>query len=242
MDRVAPSHMPLLDQWILERLNAVVSECRKAYEQYEFRKVFNSITQFCATDLSAIYIDATKDRMYCDAKNSVRRRASQTAMYDVFTALAKLMAPILAYTADEAWEHATFTDGSVHEQDFPEADPAFASGTATVKVNRLLEIRRTVQTAIEEQIQAKAFMKNNEAAVTLVVPSQEPVYDLLRDRQFATEFFILADLDVSAGPVLSAKAAKTKHPMCPRCRRYEPLGKSGVCARCESVVQTVSHA
>ncbi|HEY1123074.1 MAG TPA: class I tRNA ligase family protein, partial [Haloferula sp.] len=210
--------------------------------QFEFRKVFNSLNQFCSTDLSAIYIDATKDRMYCDAKNSVRRRASQTAMYDVFQALAKLLAPILVYTADEAWEHATFTDGSVHEQDFPEPDTAFASSEATAKVNRLLEIRRTVQTAIEEQIQAKVFNKNNEASVTLVVPEGEPVYDLLRDRQFATEFFIIADLDVSAGKVLSAKAAKTNYGMCPRCRRYEPLGKSGLCARCESVVQTVSHA
>jgi isoleucyl-tRNA synthetase len=242
MDRVAPSHLPLLDQWILERLHAVVAECRKAYEQYEFRKVFNAVNQFCATDLSAIYVDATKDRMYCDAKNSVRRRASQTAMYDVFTALAKLLAPILAYTADEAWEHAPFTEGSVHEQDFPEADPAFASGKATAKVNRLLEIRKVLQTAIEERIQAKEFSKNNEAAVTLVVPEKEAVYDLLRDRQFATEFFIIADLDVSAGPALSAKAAKTKHKMCPRCRRYEPLGKGGVCKRCESVVQAVSRA
>jgi isoleucyl-tRNA synthetase len=242
MDRVAPSHLPLLDQWILERLHAVVAECRKAYEQYEFRKVFNAVNQFCATDLSAIYVDATKDRMYCDAKNSVRRRASQTAMHDVFTALAKLLAPILVYTADEAWEHAPFTAGSVHEQDFPEADPAFAGGQATAKVNRLLEIRRVVQTAIEERIQAKEFSKNNEASVTLVVPEMEPVYDLLRDRQFATEFFIIADLDVSAGPALSAKAEKTGHPMCPRCRRYEPLGKAGVCKRCESVVQTVSRA
>jgi isoleucyl-tRNA synthetase len=242
MDRVAASHMPVLDQWILERLNAVVTECRKAYEAFEFRKVFNALNQFCSTDLSAIYIDATKDRMYCDAKNSVRRRASQTAMYDLFSALSRLLAPILAYTADEAWEHASFTEGSVHEQDFPEPDPAFASGTATAQVNRLLEIRKVVQTAIEEQIQAKSFSKNNEAAVQLVVPAREPVYDLLRDRQFATEFFILADLDVSAGSSLSAKAAKTHHKMCPRCRRYEPLGKSGVCARCESVVQTVSHA
>jgi isoleucyl-tRNA synthetase len=106
----------------------------------------------------------------------------------------------------------------------------------------LLEIRKVVQTAIEERIQAKEFSKNNEAAVTLVVPEKELVYDLLRDRQFATEFFIIADLDVSAGPALSAKAAKTKHEMCPRCRRYEPLGKGGVCKRCESVVQVVSRA
>jgi len=104
--RVAPGDMPLLDRWILERLHEVVGECRKAYDAYEFRKVFNQLNQFCTVDLSAIYIDALKDRMYCDAPDSLRRRASQTAMHDVFSALCRLLAPVLAFTADEAWEHA----------------------------------------------------------------------------------------------------------------------------------------
>ncbi|MEM1085848.1 MAG: isoleucine--tRNA ligase [Verrucomicrobiota bacterium] len=242
MDRVAASHMPLLDQWILERLHQVVGECRKAYSRYEFRKVFNELNQFCATELSAVYIDATKDRMYCDAKNSVRRRATQTAMYDVFSSLCRLLAPILAYTADEAWEFAPFTEGSVHEQDFPEPDPSFASGEATRKVNRLLEIRGEVQAAIEEQVQAKTFKKNNEAAVELVVKEGEEVYSLLNDREFACEFFIVSDFDVLAGSEFSVKVGKTTYQMCPRCRRYEPLEEDGLCARCSEVLQTVSHA
>jgi len=242
MDRVAASHMPLLDQWILERLHHVVSECTKAYDRYEFRKVFNELNQFCAAELSAVYIDATKDRMYCDAKNSVRRRASQTAMYDVFSSLCRLLAPILAFTADEAWEHAPFTEGSVHEQDFPEPDPNFASGEATKKVNRLMEIRSDVQTAIESQVQEKVFKKNNEAAVKLVVKEGEPVYSLLSDREFACEFFIVSDFDVSAGSKPSVTVAKSEHPMCPRCRRYEPPTVDGLCGRCADVMQTVSRA
>ena len=75
-----PSTIPLLDRWILERLHAVTAECLKAYETYEFRKVFNALNNFCTHDLSAVYIDATKDRMYCDAADSPRRRASQAAM------------------------------------------------------------------------------------------------------------------------------------------------------------------
>jgi isoleucyl-tRNA synthetase len=242
MDRVAASHMPLLDQWILERLHRVVGECRKAYGRYEFRKVFNELNQFCATELSAIYIDATKDRMYCDAKNSVRRRATQTAMYDVFSSLCRLLAPILAFTADEAWEFAPFTEGSVHEQDFPEQDGNFASGEATEKVGRLLEIRGEVQTAIEAQVQAKAFKKNNEAAVELVVKEGEVVYPLLNDREFACEFFIVSDFDVSAGSEFSVKVGKSGHPMCPRCRRYEPPVAEDLCRRCGEVLQTVSRA
>ena len=234
-DRVAASHMPVLDQWILERLHHVVGECRKAYERYEFRKVFNELNQFCAAELSAVYIDATKDRMYCDAPKSVRRRASQTAMYDVFSSLTRLLAPILAFTADEAWEFAPFTEGSVHEQDFPEADPNFAAGEAARKVERLLEIRHDVQQAIEEQVKAKAFKKNNEASVKLVVKEGEAVYDLLNDEDFAKEFFIVAEFDVSAGPEFSVRVTKSDNSMCPRCRRYEPL-VSDVCGRCEGVV------
>ncbi len=234
-DRVAASHMPALDQWILERLHAVVGECRKAYERYEFRKVFSELNQFCATDLSAVYIDATKDRMYCDAAKSVRRRATQTAMYDIFSSLTRLLAPILAFTADEAWEFAPFTDGSVHEQDFPEPDPAFAGDDATRKISRLLEIRHDVQTAIEEQVKAKAFKKNNEAAVKVVVKEGEPAYDLLNDENFAKEFFIVADFEVTVGSEFSVKVAKSEHEMCPRCRRYEPLVDE-VCERCAGVV------
>ena len=231
------STIPLLDRWILERLHAVTAECLKAYETYEFRKVFNSLNQFCTTDLSAVYIDATKDRMYCDAADSPRRRASQMAMHEIFTSIAKLLAPILAYTADEAWEHASFTTGSIHEQDFPVANPAFVPGEATQQAERLFEIKYTIQTAIEARVQAKEFTRNNEADVTLTIPeSDAALLSLLNDREFATEFFIIAGLKASIGSELSATAKKTDDPLCPRCRKHEPLLESGLCERCDEVV------
>jgi len=230
------AELPLLDRWILERLHEVVAECRKAYEAYEFRKVFNSLNQFCTADLSAVYVDATKDRMYCDAVDSPRRRASQTAMYEVFTSIAKLLAPILAYTADEAWEHAGFCEGTVHEQDFPEADTAFVPGKVTGQASRLFEIKYAIQTAIEGRIQAKEFTRNNEADVTLTVPAtDEALLEMLNDREFATEFFIIAGLKATAGESLSATAKKTEYSLCPRCRKHEPLLESGLCERCDSV-------
>ncbi len=236
-DAPAEPAYTLLDRWILERLHEVVAECRKAYENYEFRKVFNSLNQFCTTDLSAIYIDALKDRMYCDAVTSPRRIASQAAMYEVFTALAKLLAPILAYTADEAWEHSGFCGKSIHEHDFPEADPAFAPGEASKTAERLFAIKSVIQTAIEAKIQAKEFTRNNEAHVTLTLPSEdEGLVALLSDRDFATEFFIIAGLEVKWSDHLSATAAKTDLCLCPRCRKHEPLLESGLCERCDAVV------
>ncbi len=243
----------LLDRWILERLHEVVAECRKAYDAYEFRKVFNALNNFCTHDLSAIYIDATKDRMYCDAVESPRRRASQAAMHEIFTSIAKLLAPILAFTADEAWEHAAFTTGSVHEQDFPEPNTAFAPGEATAQVNRLFEIKYAIQTAIEGRIQAKDFTRNNEADIMLTIPgflvTEEIDDDLtvaetaetaevvafLNNRELATEFFIIAGLKVVKGEKLAASARRTDLPLCPRCRKHEPLSGSGLCQRCDEV-------
>jgi isoleucyl-tRNA synthetase len=232
------SPIPLLDHWILERLHAVVKECLIAYESFEFRKVFNAINQFCTTDLSAIYIDALKDRMYCDAPDSPRRLASQAAMYEIFSSITRLLAPILAYTADEAWEHAAFVEGSVHEQDFPTADPAFAPSQVSKDVDRLFQIKAVIQTAIEAKIQAKEFTRNNEAAISLTLPASDAhLLEKLSNRDFATEFFIIAELTVTEGTELAAAAAKTGLPLCPRCRKHEPLVESGLCARCEEVVR-----
>lgn len=234
---VPAAEMPVLDRWILERLNAVIGETRKAYEAYDFRKAFSAINQFCTSDLSAIYVDTTKDRLYCDSVNSLRRRSTQTAMTIIFSSLCRLLAPILAFTCDEAWEHAGY-EGSVHEQDFPDVMPEYGT-EATELVSRLLEIKSVIQVSIEEQVKAKAFSKNNEADIALTVPANESeaVQALLNDRDFATEFFIIADLKTQTGDKLAAVASKTVHAMCPRCRRYEPLASGAeVCARCVDVL------
>ena len=236
-DGCRPKLLDPLDAWILERLNALIREVRSAYETYEFRKVFSSINQFCTGELSSLYIDITKDSLYCDAKDSPRRLSKQFAISKIFDALVKLLAPILAYTCDEAWEHAGHSD-SVHEQDFPEADPAYDTGLTPV-FTRLQQIRSVIQVAIEAQIKAKVFNKNNEAVVQITVPAQEDeaVLALLRNTDFAKEFFIVSDVQVQVGDQLVAVAAKSPHNMCPRCRRYEPAADAeGLCERCAVVM------
>lgn len=117
--------------------------------------------------------------------------------------------------------------------------PEYDTQEASSAISRLQEIKSVIQVAIEEQVKAKAFSKNNEASITLTVPTNESedVVALLEDRAFATEFFIIAALDVKSGPELAATAAKTEHAMCPRCRRYEPAADgSDVCERCSEVL------
>ncbi len=111
----------LIDRWVLERLDQVIRDCRAAYEAFEFHKVYHTLNQFCAVDLSSLYIDITKDRMYCDPAGAGRRRATQAAMHEIFDALCRLLAPILAFTAEEAWRHLG-VGASVHLEEFPHAE------------------------------------------------------------------------------------------------------------------------
>lgn len=236
-DGSRPAALEPLDAWILERANALIREVRTAYENYEFRKVFTTINQFCTNDLSALYIDITKDSLYCDAADAPRRLSKQFAIARVFDVLVRLLAPILVYTCDEAWEHAG-NAGSVHEQDFPTAEPEF-DGNLSAVFARLQQIKSVIQVAIEAQVKAKVFNKNNEAVVTLTLPADEDaaVVKLLSDREFAKEFFIVSDISVQQGSELAAVADKTAYAMCPRCRRYEPaVNDEGLCARCAAVM------
>src|SRR5438309_2054186 len=112
------SRSTLIDGWILERLDQVIKDCRSAYEAFEFHKVYHTLNQFCAVDLSSLYIDITKDRMYCDAPDSSRRRATQMAMHEIYGALCQLLAPVIAFTAEEAWRYSN-AGASVHLEEFP---------------------------------------------------------------------------------------------------------------------------
>ncbi|MEJ6578984.1 MAG: isoleucine--tRNA ligase [Akkermansiaceae bacterium] len=230
-----PENLPLIDQWIMERLQVIIKEIREAYARYDFRGVFSTVNKFAASDLSAYYIDITKDRLYCDAADSDRRQASVWVVGEVFDALVKLLAPVLAYTAEEAWEHAG-REGSIHEQKFPEVNVKFAGTEATDQVAKLLEIRAIMQTAIEEKVQAKEFKKNNEASVTLTVPANHSCLEILKNHEFASEFFIVSELKIVEGDALSATVEPTSHAMCPRCRKYEPIVKGDLCQRCADAV------
>ena len=238
-DAVANDQLPLIDWWILERLHDVERECQEAYEAFEFRKVFNTLNQFCASDLSAFYVDITKDRMYCDAEDSVRRRATQTAMHRVFHSLVKLIAPILAYTADEAWEYAG-NKTSVHLEVFPTPDPRFAHNEAGDSIEQLSRLRDLAQVAIDAAVKDDQFKKRERAAVTFALPLDDPARAVLEKvPEEALEFLMVSSFSVTdGGGAASALVNETSEEECPRCRRSLPLVEGdGLCGRCSSVME-----
>jgi isoleucyl-tRNA synthetase len=228
----------LVDRWILDRLENVIAECRAAYAAYEFHKVYHTLNQFCAVDLSSLYIDITKDRMYCDAPDSLRRRATQAAMQRIFDALCRLLAPILVFTAEEAWGYLGGSS-SVHVQTFPEEAPEFRNPEAHEQIERLLNLRAVIGQSVERARQEKLIGNALEAAVTLT--SDESTIAGVSKEELE-EFFILSDLTLQSGKEATASITKTTYQKCARCWRHRPtVGQSAahpdLCDRCEAVVE-----
>jgi isoleucyl-tRNA synthetase len=229
----------LIDRWILQRLDEVIRDCRLAYEAFEFHKVYHALNQFCAVDLSSLYIDITKDRMYCDAADSPRRRATQMVMHEIFDALCRLLAPILAFTAEEAWRHSVPTSrDSVHLQELPQ--PKDRHDEASAQVAELLRLRGVIAQAIERARQEKLIGNTLEARV--VLHSDSDVTEKV-DREELEEFFIVSDLTIHRAKEASASVTKTPYAKCARCWRHRPtVGTStahpDLCDRCERVVTT----
>src|SRR6266516_4366627 len=233
----------LIDRWISERLDQVIRDCRSAYETFEFHKVYHTLNQFCAVDLSSLYIDITKDRMYCDAADSPRRRSTQTVMHEIFGALCRLLAPVLAFTAEEARRHSASTPrDSVHLEEFPE--PQDRHDNASAQVAELLRLRGVIAQAIERARQEKLIGNTLEARV--VLHSDSDVTEKV-DREELEEFFIVSDLTIHRAKEASASVTKTTYAKCARCWRHRStVGMStahpDLCDRCESVATALEKA
>ena len=230
-----------LDRWILEEFSKLENEVAAAYDQYEFHTVYQRVSQFIAVELSAIYHDVVKDRLYTDAAASPRRRSTQTAVHRLFSGLTRMLAPILAFTADEAWAFAPGKPAeSVHQltwtpASFTRPDPERAAWT------RLFELRELALPALERARQAKEIGKALEAKVTFSGPAAtlqaarnlvEPLRELLNVSQLELK------LEGDALAVAISKAAGQK---CERCWHWETdVGANAIhptlCGRCVKAI------
>jgi isoleucyl-tRNA synthetase len=231
-----------VDRWALSRLQGVIAACREAYEAYDFRRVFQTLNQFCTVDLSALYVDITKDRLYCDAAGSPRRRATQVVMARIFDALCRLLAPVLAYTADEAWEHAGHA-ASVHLECFPEVDESARDTGLEARFEQWLQLRAVVAQAVEPARQQKLIGNALEAAIDLEI-GDDALWESARGAELELEeTLILSQIRVRRGAQTVAHLTTNPDARCGRCWRHKPsVGRSAkhpeVCARCEEVLES----
>ena len=248
-DAIDESQLPDIDRWALAELDNILRTVRAAYEIYEFHTAYHALYRFCTVTLSARYFDILKDRLYTFAPRHPSRRAAQTVLLKIADTLARLLAPLLAFTADEIWENLPPDSErplSVHMSVFPEA-----TGMPDEEIlgnwRRLFEIREDVLQSLEEARVAKIIGSSLEARVEVAASGRS--YDLLaKYREELRYLFIVSQVDlVRSGEavdgvlvkVLPAEGAK-----CERCWNYSTLvGESAryptVCERCVTALEEI---
>jgi len=245
-DAVAANEMADLDQWVLLRAGDLVARCRAWYDNFEFHKVYHAVYAFATVDLSAVYFDVLKDRLYTSARKSEARRSAQTALYRLLDALVRLVAPLMTFTAEEVWTHMKHAE-SVHVAYFPEpgdltAGLGDAARKRTADWDRLMEVRGDVLKSLENARNEKLIGAPLEARVSLSADGD--LFPLLE--QYARELpalFIVSEvaLDRSEG-ALAVRVDRAAGRKCERCWKYTTDTGSNakfptICAACAGSVE-----
>ena len=250
-DMVPYGDMEEIDRFILNRLEEVIRKVRDAYEHFQFHVVYYTIYNFCTVDLSALYLDVLKDRLYTSKAASRKRRSAQSAIYLLLHSMTRLLAPILSFTSEEVW-HAMppyeGKEGSVHLAQLPEANPDHIDPELAGKWREMLDLRAEISKAIEVARQKKIIGHPLDAAVDIAPPENLRV--MLQDyREEMRTLLIVSEVNIVAhGAIadpwdsseisgLKIGVAKAQGKKCSRCWIYSrAVGTDaehpGICERC----------
>ena len=251
VDLVPVDRLDVVDRYALARYAEAAARIRRAYDEYDFSTVAQTLNTLTTVHLSAFYVDVTKDRMYTLAAKSPERRSTQTAMYRICDGLARLLAPVLPVTADDLWRHMPGQrSASVHLEDFPTLtevqDPSLIDTW-----ERLLEVRETVNAALEQKRKDKVI--GNSLGAQVSIAAHGPIGALLeKHRDYLPLLFIVSSVTLTVGTAGDADEVRIdveKAPgvKCDRCWRYVPRTRTepdwaGLCDRCvDALAQPVNR-
>ena len=247
-----------LDQWAMVRTKHLLDDVSAAYDAYKFHYVYRAVYDYIVNDLSAVYMDATKDRLYSEAPDSPRRRAVQTVLMNILEVLVRVLAPVLSFTTDEVWEHYPQAmreragrptnvqlAGWPKASDFAPAIPADGERVSE-DFGVIMGVREVVTKALEDARGQKVVNKSQEAAVVVTAP--RAVLDAVEryDAAVFEELFIVASVSFAEGEELAATVSKTEAEKCPRCWNHRALGGNAnhgsVCERCGDALDAIGFA
>ena len=255
-DMVALDELYEIDKWALTRLNDLAKVIREGYDTYEFHTVYHSVNNFCTNDLSKLFIDITKDRVYVEKKDSKARRSAQTAMYLIISGMTRLIAPMLSFTAEEIWQAMPHSSSerceSVFLNDMPEYSEELTFGGMSERWNKLFTLRDDVMKALELARTSKLIGKSLDAKVTIYANNDEhkALLDSFKD-DLAT-VFIVSGASVEAGNAPEGAFTETESTIavlvekadghkCDRCWSYSTegvLSEDGfICERCRKIIE-----
>jgi isoleucyl-tRNA synthetase len=256
-ERIPAAEMPELERWVLHRLAGLDAHLRRAVEDYDFNGFYTALHNFCAVDLSAFYFDVRKDSLYTDRPDALRRRATRTVLDHLFSYLTAWLAPVLSFTAEEAWLTRHPDADSVHLRVFPAVDPVWRDDALAAKWDKLREVRRVVTGALEL---ARADKKIGSGLQAGPVVYTDPRYDDALAGVDLDEVFITSGAERRAFdgktedrftlpdvPGVAVEFRLASGEKCERCWRVLPEVGShpehpGLCDRCFDAVEHLRAA
>jgi isoleucyl-tRNA synthetase len=258
VNKVDYANLREVDQFMLVKLNKLISYVRNAYENYEFAGIYHAVNNFCTLDLSAFYLDFAKDVLYIEAADNHERRAIQTVLYESLLALTKLVSPILSHTADEVWQFIpAVKEESVQLTDLPEYQELAGAEELEEKWSAFMTLRDDVLKALEEARNQKVIGKSLTAKVTLYVNEKskallDSISEDLKQLFIVSAFEVAGSYDQAPDDAVKLETAaivvtKAEGETCERCWIVTPeVGQdpehSTLCPRCASVVkENYSH-
>ncbi len=234
-----------IDRWLLSRLQALVAELTEAYERFEFHRVYHLVNGFCAVELSSFYVDVMKDLLYTLAPHSAERRSAQAAMHATVSTLAKLIAPVMPFTAEEVWSFLPGREAeSVHLAAFPTVDAKLRDGALEERWERLLAVRSAVALELEKARQSGLIGKSVEAQVE-IAPDNDETKKLLEGFGSLLETVLIVSavrLAAPTGNAVQVKVSRASGQKCVRCWRWTTdvgtdAAHAQLCGRCAEVVK-----
>jgi len=254
-DAIPFAAMEPLDQYILARTAELDVKIRRAYDGFEFHRAYHALNEYVNTDLSALYLDVLKDRLYTFAPNSKERRSAQTALWRIAEALTRLIAPILSFTAEEVWALLPVVEGresSVHLALFPAIADIVPGNVKHIEDDweRLIQFRNFALITIEHRRSEKIIGKGLESSVEFDQMSQEDLDLLKRYQTSLPELLNVSSVTVLNNPpkdsttVVKTSAEHAQGTKCERCWRYVPDVASNdayptVCQRCAEALAAI---
>lgn len=258
-EAVVYDDLPNLEKWVLHQLTELDDLHKKCVKSYDFPTFYTALHTFCSVDLSAFYFDIRKDCLYCDPENSTKRRATRSVMNRIFLSLTHWLAPVLSFTAEEAWQAYSLSKSeSIHEQIFPEFPKEWKNDFLAKQWDTIRNVRRVMTNALEIERSAKTIGSSLQAHIAVYVSS---------DIAAVLQNIDLAELAITSGATLviaqSPAGAVTLEDVsdvgvvvnladgekCARCWRVLPEVKqtedetrkhTGICLRCEDAVEQIT--
>jgi isoleucyl-tRNA synthetase len=260
-DSVKAEDLTEIDRWMLSRLYGLVKNVTDSYDKWEFHRVYRAVYDFCVYEVSSFYLDVLKDILYILAPDSQARRSGQTCIFKILHMLVRVMAPVLPFTAEEAWEHMLFKDKgrSVHMSDWPDAEKEMAGWEDKAldkKYEKILVLRDSVMKFLEAKRETKTIGSSLEAVVDLYSEDEETKAFVRENARLLADVFKVSKVNAAekAGEgmeedrdsALKVGVKKATGGKCARCWSFrETVGENkdfpDICKRCYDIITERSH-